>query len=94
MGSLSAARRGQTQARRALGVPRGDLTDRGQGRGIGEAWGSPGALPHSCRASEGTMQSPDALPQKMLAAVTSGRALEAVLVTESRLHHPESSTLP
>lgn len=82
------------QARLALGVLRGDLTDRGQGQGVGEAWGSPGALPHSCRASEGTMQSPDMLPRKMLAAVTSGRPLEAVLVTESRLRHPESSTLP
>ena len=77
-----------------LGAPQGDLTDRAQGSGAGEARGSPGAPPHSCTASEGNTQPPKALPRKMLAAVTSGSALESVLGTESRLHHPESWTLP
>lgn len=94
VGPLSTVRCGRTQARLAVGVPQGNLTDREQGWGAGEARGSPGAPPHSCTASEGNIQPPDALPRKMLAAVTSGSTPESVLGTESRLRHPESSTLP
>lgn len=49
---------GQARSGGAAGRPH----RQGQGRGVREAWGSPGARPHSFRASEGTTQSPDTLP--------------------------------